>query len=285
MTAIVDTHVHVVAQDREQYPLAPGVGVHAWYDKQPADVGALLAEMDGAGVHATIMVQGHGAYSYDNSYCADARVAAPYRLGSVSIIDMTRPDRNEQLAYWAQRGMGGTRLFHIPIPDPPWLDDEATLPFWRQIEALGVRANICIVRQDLPRLARLLEWAPPVPISLDHCGLIELPGLEATRAQLEQVFALVRFAHVHLKVSTNVFAFAPLVGLTPAALVRELADVYGADRLMWCSDWPQVHDRSYKELVREGIEAGSLLSDNERDSYLGGTALSIWPELTPARDA
>jgi predicted TIM-barrel fold metal-dependent hydrolase len=285
MTTIVDTHVHVVAQDREQYPLAPGVGVHAWYDKQPADVGALLAEMDGAGVHGTIMVQGHGAYSYDNSYCADAREAAPDRLGSVSIIDMTRPDRNELLTYWAQRGMRGTRLFHIPIPETPWLDDEATLPFWRQIEALGVRTNICIVRQDLPRLARLLEWAPPVPISLDHCGLIELPGFDATRAQLEQVLALSRFANVHLKVSTNVFAFAPLVGLTPPALVRELADVYSADRLMWCSDWPQVHDRSYAQLVHEGIEAGSLLSDSERDSYLGGTALSIWPELTPAQNA
>jgi L-fuconolactonase len=281
MTTIVDTHVHVVARDRDRYPLAPGVGVHAWYDQQPADAPALLAEMDTAGVHGTIMVQGHGAYSFDNSYCADARAAAPDRLASVSIIDMTRPDRNEQLAYWTQRGMGGTRLFHIPIPDEPWLDDEATLPFWQQIDALGVRANVCIVRRDLPRVARLLEWAPPVPISLDHCGLIEIPGIEATRAQLEHVLALARFANVYLKVSTNVFTFAPLIGLTAPALVRELADVFGADRLMWCSDWPQVHDRPYEQLVREGIDAGVQLSDAERDSYLGGTALSIWPELTP----
>jgi hypothetical protein len=50
---------------------------------------------------------------------------------------------------------------------------------------------------------------------------------------------------------------------------------------MWCSDWPQVHDRPYAQLVQEGIEAGAQLSDSERDSYLGGTALSIWPELIP----
>jgi predicted TIM-barrel fold metal-dependent hydrolase len=112
-----------------------------------------------------------------------------------------------------------------------------------------------------------------------------LPGLEATRAHLEQVFALARFRHVHLKVSTNVFAFAVSIGLTPATLVRELADVFGANRLMWCSDWPQVHDRPYKQLVQEGIEAGSLLSDSERDNYLGGTALSIWPVLRPPRSA
>ena len=282
MTTIVDTHVHVVARDRERYPLAPGVGVHAWYDEQPADAEALLGEMDKAGVHATIMVQGHGAYSYDNSYCADARTAAPDRLASVSIIDMTRPDRNELLTYWAQRGMGGTRLFHIPIPEKPWLDDDATLPFWHQIERLGIRANICIVRRDLSRLARLLEWAPPVPISLDHCGLIEIPGFDATRAQLEEVLSLARFSNLHLKVSTNVFTFGPQIGLSPPALLRELADAFGADRLMWCSDWPQVHDRPYTQLVNEGVEAGAQLSDSERDSYLGGTALSIWPELKPS---
>ena len=50
---------------------------------------------------------------------------------------------------------------------------------------------------------------------------------------------------------------------------------------MWCSDWPQVHDRPYEQLVREGIDAGAQLSDAERDNYLGGTALSIWPELIP----
>ena len=37
----------------------------------------------------------------------------------------------------------------------------------------------------------------------------------------------------------------------------------------------------YEQLVREGIDAGAQLSDAERDNYLGGTALSIWPELIP----
>jgi predicted TIM-barrel fold metal-dependent hydrolase len=281
MAAIVDTHVHVVSRDRDRYPLAPGVGVHAWYDEQPADVDALLAAMDSAGVQATIMVQGHGAYSYDNSYCADARHAAPQRLASVSIIDMNRPDRMELLTYWTQRGMGGTRLFHIPIPERPWLDDELTMPFWHRIDELGVRANICIVRRDLPRLARLLEWAPAVPISLDHCGLIEIPGFDPSRSHLDEVCALSRFDNLHLKVSTNVFTFATQIGLTPAALVRELADAFGANRLMWCSDWPQVHDRPYPQLVREGLDAGAQLSDDERAAYMGGTALSIWPELAP----
>jgi predicted TIM-barrel fold metal-dependent hydrolase len=137
------------------------------------------------------------------------------------------------------------------------------------------------VRRDLPRLARLLEWAPAVPISLDHCGLIEIPGFDPSRSHLDEVCALSRFDNLHLKVSTNVFTFATQIGLTPAALVRELADAFGANRLMWCSDWPQVHDRPYPQLVREGLDAGAQLSDDERAAYMGGTALSIWPELAP----
>jgi predicted TIM-barrel fold metal-dependent hydrolase len=177
--------------------------------------------------------------------------------------------------------MGGTRLFHIPIPEQPWLDDEATLPFWNRIDDLGVRTNVCIVRRDLSRLGRLLEGAPAVPVSLDHCGLIEIPGFEPSRSHLDELSALARFTNLHLKVSTNTFTFAGDIGLTPAALVRELADAFGANRLQWCSDWPQVHDRPYQQLVQSGIDAGELLSDAERDSYLGGTALSMWPELAP----
>jgi hypothetical protein len=52
---------------------------------------------------------------------------------------------------------------------------------------------------------------------------------------------------------------------------------------MWCSDWPQVHDRPYQQLVREGLDAAARLSDTERDQFMGGTALSIWPELAPRR--
>ena len=53
MTTIVDTHVHVVARDRDRYPIAPGVGVHAWYDQQPADASINLWQ---AMVHQSVFL-------------------------------------------------------------------------------------------------------------------------------------------------------------------------------------------------------------------------------------
>jgi predicted TIM-barrel fold metal-dependent hydrolase len=276
---IVDTHVHVASRDTTRYPRTPGLGVNRWYDRDTADVERLLAAMDRAGVAATVLVQAHGPYRYDNRYCADARLAAPDRLVSVSIIDMTAADRVDQLERWATLGgMGGTRLVHLPPVDPPWLDDRATEPVWQRAAQLGLRVNVCTVRRYLPALQRLLEWAPRLPISLDHSALVDLPGAEVDAGAFDEVCALARFAHVHLKVSPHVLAYAPSIGRSPAELVRDLAGVFGADRLMWSSDWPNA-GRSYDELVHEGVDSAALLTPDEAAAYLGGTAAQVWPEL------
>lgn len=283
MTTIIDTHTHVVSRDRDRFPLKPGVAGSPWYVDMPKDAADLLAEMDGAGVHGAILVQAHGPYAFDNAYCAAARDVAPARFASVSIIDMTGADPIGELTHWAtEGGMGGTRIFHLPPPPEPWLDDPATKPVWDRAVELGLRINVCIAKRDLPRLARALEWAPPVPVSLDHCGLIEMVGVDGGK-DLGPLLDLARFEQVHLKVSSYVLDWADDLGETPAGLVRHLADHFGAHRLMWGSDWPQTHNRTYPELVGRGVDAADRLDGAERDRYLGGTALALWPELTPGR--
>jgi predicted TIM-barrel fold metal-dependent hydrolase len=279
LAVIVDTHVHIASTDRTRYPLRKGIGINAWYERGVADVDTLLANMDRCGVDGAVLVQAHGAYAFDNNYCADARTVAPDRHVNVSIIDMTKHDRVEQLEHWnGARGMLGTRVLHLPPPDPPWLDDRATEPFWQRAADLRVRTNVCLVRRDLPALGRLLEWAPDIAISLDHSGLVELPGTALGPDALEELLALARFPNLHLKVSTHVLAYSATVGQTPAQLVRTLADGYGARRLMWSSDWPNA-GLDYEPLVRRGIDSADLLDDDERAQYLGGTAVRIWPEL------
>jgi L-fuconolactonase len=277
---IVDAHVHVASSDRERYPLTPGVSERAWHDRD-VSVEALLRELDAAGVHGAVLVQGHGAYSLDNSYCADARLRAPGRLASASIIDVHGPDPVERLTYWAtERGMGGTRIFHLPPPEPPWLDDRALEPIWRAAGNLGLRINLCLVRRHLTALERLLTWAPPLPMSVDHAGLIEMPGVEPTLDDLDRLCRLARFGQLHLKISANTFAYGRAVGLSSDVLVRGLADAFGADRLMWSSDWPNV-PRPYHDILSEGTEAAVRLSSGEREMFFGGSALALWPEIDP----
>ena len=83
---------------------------------------------------------------------------------------------------------------------------------------------------------------------------------------------------VSLKVSTIV-----LDGLRSHGDVRdglaELAACFGAERLMWGSDFSQTHDRPYAELAEQARFAASHLDDDARAAFLGGTALRHWPEL------
>jgi predicted TIM-barrel fold metal-dependent hydrolase len=99
---IVDSHVHVVASDRKRYPLQPAVAGKAWYDEAPVSVERYVAEMDGAGVAAAVLVQAVGAYCFDNRYVLDAARVDPARSpgrrlrrrhGRRTGRDLTRPGR------------------------------------------------------------------------------------------------------------------------------------------------------------------------------------------------
>ena len=83
-------------------------------------------------------------------------------------------------------------------------------------------------------------------------------------------------ATIHLKVTTNVIDAAAAAQGTARPFVKRLVAAFGAERLMWGSDFCQTHDRSYPELVRDGIEAFADLTSAQRDACLGGTAGRLW---------
>ena len=81
-----------------------------------------------------------------------------------------------------------------------------------------------------------------------------------------------------LKVSTHNLDDAER-GQGVAALVRELVDAFGAERIMWGSDYCQTHDRPYGELVALGRRAFESLPSAEAEACLSTTARRLWPDL------
>jgi predicted TIM-barrel fold metal-dependent hydrolase len=271
---IVDTHTHVVSSDHARYPISPPEGLPRmpWFDEHPVDADGLLRALDEAGVHGAVLVQAKGAYGFDNSYAADARAVAPDRFVSASIIDMRAPDRLAQLEHWTiERGMVATRLFDIPPSSPSWLDDPATATVLARAAALGVRVSLCVLVDALPLVGALCAMAPDLPIALDHCGFADLSG------PAPQLDALAVHGNLHLKVTTTSLES---VADSRDALER-LCEVFGVERLMWGSDYPQHHSEPYPEIVDLARHACSRLAPDERSRFLGGTALSLFPELMP----
>lgn len=304
----IDTHLHAVSPDTSRYPLRqvdlPG---NSWVKTAPASAEDLIAQMDAAGVSKGVLVQPVGAYGTDNSYVADAGAAHPDRLATVCVIDMTAADRLEQLRYWTQeRGIGGVRLFSVPTPQAPWLDDPATFEIWEACQEWGVKVGVCLLPEELPRLGQVLARFPNTPVALDHCGFADFtdgPPWNAARPLWE----LAEHQNLYLKVTTNVLDAAgesttdeDVTGRadkagtsseaaktkqpTPAQesrirlqqnLIAILSHRFGATRLMWGSDYPQVHNRPYSELVTLARTAAETLTPTEQSRFLAHTSRSF----------
>jgi len=278
---IVDTHTHVVAHDEARYPLRPsGVGSQ-WYRETPCDAKELAEVMTGAGVDAAVLVQAFGAYTYDNSYTIDSAAASPDRFVSIAIVDAQDPGSPVTVTALAQEtGFTGVRLFSIGAlehPQPTWLDHPITFELWQVCASLGLRVVVACLPEHLTRLQRVLEQFPEQSVVLDHCGFVALDG-GPPYPQAAALFELVEHTNLHLKITSHLLEAAEVHG-DASDIVDRLVAEFGATRLVWGSDYPQTHDRSYADLVALAEHACRNLSEHDRELVLGGTAVELWPEL------
>jgi predicted TIM-barrel fold metal-dependent hydrolase len=267
---VVDTHTHVVSDDEHAYPLHPSDLTAAWYRDEPCSVERLLSLMDESGVDRVVLVQGMSAYGTDNRYTHDSARRYPGRCTSVAFLDLRGDDPAGELRRLVTvEGMRG--LCWVSLFDGQSLEEPESV--WGTVVELGIPVVVTILADALPALAEVMPRLPAVPMALDHCGFADF-----TEGVPDELAALAAFPNLHLKVSSNVLESAEPHG-DVRHLVAELAGRFGAQRLMWGSDYSQTHDRPYPELVALHRHAASGLSDAEREWYLGGTALGVWPEL------
>lgn len=275
---IVDTHVHIVAPDEEAYPLSPRPLSGLWYREAPHSAEDLLGCMRGAGVDRAILVQPMGAYSFDNRYTADSAAAHPERFASACCVDVDEEDPVGALRYWVkERGMHGVRLFALSREPRSWLAEERTAPLWECAAELGAHVIVTILGHQLDELRSVLERYPDTPVSLDHCAFPNLGG--EGFAQAEPLFALSELPNLNLKLTTHVLDAATETSGDPAPFVEALVARFGADRIMWGSDFCQIHDRPYAELVKLAHRAFATLGPKDREQCLAGTARRLWPTL------
>ena len=265
----MDAHTHVVSSDCETYPLSPAALPGNWYLQSPCSAEGLLAEMDASGVDRAVLVQPLGAYSFDNRYAAVSASAHPDRFTAACCVDPRGDSPAETLRGWLDRsGVGGVRFFALS-QQRSWLSDPATFVLWEQAIASGVPVIVTVHESQFDELASVLERFGDAVVSLDHCGFCDA-------AEPEPLLALARFDNLCLKVTTNVIDAAVAVEGTARRFVGRLAGAFGAERLVWGSDFCQTHNRPYKELVRAGAEAFSDLSGAQQDACLGGNARRVW---------
>jgi predicted TIM-barrel fold metal-dependent hydrolase len=84
---------------------------------------------------------------------------------------------------------------------------------------------------------------------------------------------------LHLKWTTNHLEWCEEAGFPFLSLFRQFRNHFGAERLMWGSNYPARSQPSYEAMVQKALDAIKPLPVSEQELVIGGTALSLWPEL------
>jgi predicted TIM-barrel fold metal-dependent hydrolase len=266
---LVDTHVHVVSPDLERFPLhPPGVNTGPWWETHPCSADLLRLLMDDAGVDRAVLVQGVGAYGFDNEYTLSASLAEPTVFANVVCTDRRAEDAAETLRVLLSRGARGYRWFMVH--DDARLEEPRAV--WDALGALRVPVVMTFFADRLEDFAAAVPRLPDVPFAVDHCAFADL-----SHGIPDALAALGDFPNVYLKVSTHAIRSAGKGG-DAADAVAELAARFDG-RIMWGSDFSQTHDVPYPDLAEEGRRAAAKLTGAARDAYFAGSALTLWPEL------
>ena len=280
MSAVIDIHPHVIAEDTRRYRLAPLSGRQSdWSRERPVSFEKMLAAMDEAGIEQSVLVQASTCYGHDNSYLADAVAAHPRRFAGVFSVDMLAPNAAERIHGWMSRGLSGLRVFiagHTTAQDTR-LDDPRALAAWQCAVDAGLPVCVQIRAPALAQLETLLERFAQARIILDHMArpmLDEGPPYAAAQS----LFALARYKNLFLKLTTHNVRDARHGKATPQGFFARVIEAFGASRVAWGSNYP-ASEGTLSGLLAEARQALAALPAEDREWIFWRTAKSLYPAL------
>ncbi|MBF2734890.1 MAG: amidohydrolase family protein [Betaproteobacteria bacterium AqS2] len=242
---MIDTHMHLVEAGRLSYPWTGDIEELAGKDFSYADYLALTGEKVTASVFMETAVA-------DEDYQAEAawvaQLAADPATGVVGQIASCRPEEDEGFEAWIEKAVAGLhavgfrRILHV-------VDDglSQTDRFRRNVAYIGRQGgsfDMCFMARQLPIAAELARSCDDMRLVLDHCGVpdIAADGGRPAEDWRKGVRELARLEHVACKLSGIMAYCGP--GKASYEAVRPYAEhvieCFGADRVVWGSDWPVV---------------------------------------------
>lgn len=277
---IIDAHVHVflpLSEDPERTvdALAPA--------GREARVEWLDQHLDAAGVDGAVLVP----LGPERGYVAEVVRARPDRFRGVAVAPPaltdpsagSPPDPAQLVDELVAEGFSGLRLFSLAgqLEDrPPWLAVLERLAASRLVLWMYPRP------EDLDNLDQVARRLPGLRIVLNHSGFTRntievddrgrprIPGA-VPQPRFGQVLALADCPNVAVMVSgAYAFSAEPYPYADVAGVTQELAERFGAHRLVWASDFPWIVDdpgyRACLELFEHHLPG---LSVSERAEVLG----------------
>ena len=285
---VVDTHVHVFTDDRKKYPQIrdteragsiPSITEIGQTEWPLTTVEALIEQFNQAGVDKATLVQAYFVYEYDNRYTIDATNAHSGRFASVVVLDPLDPRSPDVLSEMVQKQhVAGIRFMRGRLPESS-LGRAETYPLWARIEQLGIPLSINDRLNEICKVVGPMEKHPGVKVAFEHAWGHKV-GTPPDFKHLDPLFELAVNPNVYIKTAINNIAAARAEGGTPQQLYTRLVEVFGANRIMWSSNYP-AHPKfgSVKERLDIAKKELAFLEHSDREWIFGKTAMSVYPTL------
>lgn len=268
---IIDAHQHFWKLSRGDYGFPHENDRLLYRDFLPHDLAPHLAK---AGVQATIAVQATESVA-ETEFLLGLSRSSPFIAGVVGWCDL----KDAQSAAWletlsTQGPLVGIRPMLQAHDNASWLLSDAAQPNLKAMASMRLVFEALVDVRHLDVIDKLAEQFPELQIVVDH---LAKPWRDAGKVESwkDGMQRLARHPNCFVKLS-GIPATDANSGndISAAFLIGFVADKFGADRLMWGSDWP-VSNRhgAYSDsftAVRDqmDIEAWTKVSGtNARDVY------------------
>lgn len=272
---IIDAHHHLWDPGRREYPWMAGEALTPLRRSYTMDD---LRAAAGPDVTATVLVQTVSSMEETEEFLRIAYDSQGLVAGVVGWVDLTAADgaaRIDRLRATA----GGHLLVGIrhqaeDEPDPRWLLRQDVQRNLRKLPAAGLVYDILVRAPQRPAAYIVARQLPEVRFVLDHAGK---PGIASGEGQpwASWIADMATLPNVTCKLS-GLITEANWQTWTPET-IRPYADhilsCFGADRVMFGSDWPVCELAAcYTDVLTLTEDLLTGASTTERADILAGTA-------------
>lgn len=272
---MIDSHHHLWNYSEQDYPWIP--------KSSPLARNQLVPELESvtseAGVTGTVVVQARQITEESDFLLslADQTDRIHAVVGWVPLVDENVDRDLARLA--AHPKFKGVRHVLQEEPDEYFLRDD----FHRGLSMLpahGLRYDLLIFQRQLPVAIQLVDRQPDLPIILNHIAKPEARNGRVESAWRSGMKELAKRDHViGVKFSGLLTEFPEGEGdaETVAAYFHETLEIFGADKVMFGTDWPVCLLRtSYSDWAETVRSLAAGLTATERESVLSGNAIRAY---------
>ncbi|MGH9339988.1 MAG: amidohydrolase family protein [Acidobacteriota bacterium] len=238
----------------------------AWIDPEAASLTQLEVEMKRAGVQRAVLTSDSRQYLLESAQSSDF-------LAAVLPFDPLNVSELHVLQHLSAEGkLSGIR----PHPAAPhrWINAREADPFWDAAAQLNLPVDLLFRSDEYNQLSDVVTGFPRARLVIDHLGR----GPETDGAQfLPILLEYARYPQVHVRIS-GLFRISelsfPYSDLWP--VIRKIYRRFGAHRLTWGSDYPEVMSHGGYSAAARLIDSLPFLSSKDKEWINSTTALKLW---------